>query len=132
MINEPAHVHFTAKQAEVRQSPADAGQLLLTLILAAATGLPADAVDAVKDKIVKDGIKVYVTSTVDAEIHTALRIALLRAENERDSHRTRADHFERELLKALESNEQLAKELSAARRTLGFLEQIPHRRRPRE
>lgn len=129
MTIEPAHVHFTAKEAEVKQSPAETDKLLLMLVLAAATGLPASDVDVVKEKILKDGIKVYVTGTVDADIHTALRLALLRAENERDQYRTRAEHFEGELQKAKAANEELEKELTVKRKTLSFLEQIPDRPR---
>lgn len=123
MINEPAHVQFVHKTLDVKQSPVDPTQLLLMIILTATTGLSTGEVDAIKDRVVKDGIKVYISGTVDTEMLMAMRLALLRAEQERDQNRTRADHFESELHKATARISTLETELGKKRKTLELLEE---------
>lgn len=123
MITEPPHVQFTHKTWDVKQSPVDPAQLLLTILLTATTALSPADLDTIKDRIIKDGFKLYVTGTVDTEMLTAMRMALNRAESERDQNRTRADHFEVEWQKAQARVRDLEAELERKKRMYGFLEQ---------
>jgi hypothetical protein len=123
MIVEPAHVQLAHKSWDVRQSPVDPAQLLLTIILTATTGLSPADVDAIKDRIIRDGFKLYVTGSVDTQMLDAMRLSLLRAEEERDQNRTRADRFEAELLASQARVRALEEELEKNRRMYGFLEQ---------
>lgn len=121
MINEPPHIQFSNKTWDVKQSPVNPTELLLTIVLTATTSLSSSEVEVIKDRILKEGIRAYVTGTIDTDMITAMRGALLRAEHERDQNRTRADHFEAELTR---SNERLAvveADLAKKKRTLGFL-----------
>lgn len=127
MITEPAHVQLANKSWDVRRSPIDPAQLLLTIIMTATTGLQPVDVDAIKERVIKDGFKLYVTGTVDTEMLHAMRLALLRAEEERDQNRTRADRFEAELLASQSRIRELEEALERNWRMYGFLEQgLPH------
>lgn len=123
MIDDPAHIQFEHQRWDVKQHPTDPTKLLLLVILTAATGLPAADVDVIKERILKDGIRVYITNSVEAEMITAMRLALFRAETEREQNRARADHFQTEHTKAQAKIAELEDELKDKRRTLGFLEQ---------
>ena len=122
-MNEPAHIQLMHKTWDVKQSPADPTQLLLTVILTAATALPPAEVEAIKERVLKEGIRVYVTSGIETEMLMAMRMALLRAETERDQNRARADHHLAEAEKAGRRIAALEAELKEKRATLSFLEE---------
>jgi DNA repair exonuclease SbcCD ATPase subunit len=100
------------------------------VILTAATGLPATDVDTIKKRVIKEGIRVYITNSVEVEMLTAMRLALLRAETERDQNRARADHYQAEYAKAKAKLAELEKELEDKRKTLGFLEVLSRKALP--
>lgn len=122
MNDDPAHIKFEHKTWDVKQHPADPAKRLLMVILTAATGLPAADVDAIKTRVLKDGLRVYVTNGVEMEMLTAMRLSLFRAEKERDQNRSRADHYQAEHAKAQAKILELERELEDKRKTLGFLE----------
>jgi len=105
-------------------------ELLLRIVLTATTSLPSTDVDVVKQRILKEGIRVYVTNNIEAEMLQAMRLALARAEMERDQNRTRADHFQEQHALAQARVAVLEAELKDKRTTLGFLEQGLTRRMP--
>lgn len=130
-MEEPEYVKFEHKMWDVKQSSADPTKLLLLIILTATTGLSATNVKAIEQRVIKEGIRVYVTNGLETEMITALRLALQRAEAERDHNRVRANHFQAEAEKAQARIAELEKELAEKRKTLGFLEQGLARKTPR-
>ena len=129
-MEEPAHIKFMTKIWEIKENPANPVQLLVSLILMAATDLPAIDVKTIEQRVIKEGIRVYVTNGLETEMLIALRRALQRAEAERDHNRVRASHFQAEAEKAQARVVELEKELADKRKTLGFLEQGLARKTP--
>lgn len=129
-MEEPSHIKFEHKMWDVKQSQADPTKLLLLIVLTATTGLPATDVKAIEQRVVKEGIRVYVTNGLETEMLIALRRALQRAEAERDHNQVRASHFQAEAEKAQARVVELEKELAEKRKTLGFLEQGLARKTP--
>lgn len=121
-MNEPDRIQFHPKTWDAKASPVDPTQLLLTLVLTATTSLSAAEVEIIKDRILKEGLRVYVVSDVETEMLAAMRLALLRAEDERNQSRTRANHFEGEYQRAQARIAALEAELTDKRKTLSFLE----------
>jgi hypothetical protein len=119
MIEEPAHVHAYLQSWRVAQSAAEPNRQLLNVALSASTDLSSIDIEAVRQKILRDGIRIYVTGTVEAEMLAAMRSALARAEHDREQYRVRADHFER---KASDVEAQL----EALKRTLSKEQEILH------
>lgn len=123
MIEEPAHIKFVHKTWDVKQSPVDPTGLLLSILLTATTALSVQEVEAIKEKVISQGVRVYLTGNVEAEMLFAMRISLLKAEQERDEYFTRSTHFEKEWKKAQERIAIMEIELTEKRKTLGFLDQ---------
>jgi hypothetical protein len=58
-MDDRAHIKLTAKSWEIKESSSSPTERLISLLLTAATGLPAAEVDGIKDRILKEGIRVY-------------------------------------------------------------------------
>lgn len=122
MSDDLAHIKFAAKTWEIKENPVSPAEFLISILLTAATGLPVVDVEAIKGRVLKEGIRAYANNNVETEMLTALRLALLRAETEREQNRVRADHYQAEYSKARATILELERELEDKRKTLGFLE----------